>query len=77
MRRRQPTPKDTRELVHVPGVGTMTCDAYKAGGAVPTMRAIDALTPEWRKVIHDFGMDAWDYRRYSAAYAREKMSKRA
>ena len=77
MRRRQSAIKDTRELVHVPGIGTMTCDAYKAGGAVPTMRAIDAMTPEWRRVIHDFGMDAWDYRKYSAAYAREKLSKRA
>ena len=63
-------------MVHVPGIGSMTLDQYKAGGADPTMRAIDSLSVEWRKLIHEFGLDAWDLRRNSPAVARAMLEKR-
>ena len=75
-RRQRFEPRDTRELVFVPGIGTMTCDAYKAGGAVPTMKVIDSMSPEWRALIHEFGMDAWDFRRYPLAQARKMLQAR-
>lgn len=52
-------PTDVREIVDVPGIGTMTCERYKAGGAEPTMRAVDAMPPSYRRLVHEFGMDVW------------------
>jgi hypothetical protein len=54
----------------------MTCDAYKAGGAVPTMQVVDAMTPEWRVLIHKYGLDdVWDLRRNNVEYARSVLEK--
>lgn len=59
-KRREWKPDDARELVSVPGVGEMTCQRYRDGGAVPTMQAVDAMPASYRALVHEFGMGVWE-----------------
>ena len=74
--RREPYDRrDTRELVSFPNGRVMTCDEYREGGAVPTMRAVDALPPEKRALVHEFGMDVWAIREWPVHMIRKALER--
>ena len=57
LRQRFPKVIDTREIVVVDGM-EIPCDAFKRQFAEPSTAAVDAMPPEWRALVHEYGADA-------------------
>jgi hypothetical protein len=50
-------PRDTRELVII-GPDEIPCDVFRREVSLPVMSMVDAMPPEWRALVHEFGADA-------------------
>ncbi|HEX4043258.1 MAG TPA: hypothetical protein VHY10_16290 [Xanthobacteraceae bacterium] len=50
-------PRDTREVVVIEG-HEIGCEDFKRRASMPVMAAVDAMPPEWRRLVHEFGAEA-------------------